>query len=240
MPSSAVGQDAWLDDLRAYADQSGAAFIVHTGDICYEKGLRAHRTLMNAANMGRPVYYCIGNHDLVKGPYGEALFESLYGPTWYSFNAGGTHYVVLPMPGGDHRPSYSTREVAAWLRTFCKGLCDLFTEKRQDYRLQTVQRVQAYIDDNVSKKLSLGMVASIFGYSQNYLSSLFSRYASMSFVDYVNKAKVEKAKQLLADPNALVYEVASSLGFESPFYFSKVFKKETGLSPTVWQGRLKG
>lgn len=136
--------------------------------------------------------------------------------------------------------AYDSREVAAWLRTFCKGLCDLFTEKRQDYRLQTVQRVQAYIDDNVSKKLSLGMVASIFGYSQNYLSSLFSRYASMSFVDYVNKAKVEKAKQLLADPNALVYEVASSLGFESPFYFSKVFKKETGLSPTAWQGRLKG
>lgn len=113
--SSAVGQDAWLDDLRAYADQSGAAFIVHTGDICYEKGLRAHRTLMNAANMGRPVYYCIGNHDLVKGSRGEELYESLYGPAYYSFNAGRTHYVVTPMRGGDYRPGYTMTDVCRWL-----------------------------------------------------------------------------------------------------------------------------
>ena len=135
--------------------------------------------------------------------------------------------------------AYNPSEVAHWLTRFRDGFARLFSEKRQDYRMQTVQRIQAYIDENVSKKLSLGAVASIFGYSQNYLSSLFSRYASMSFVDYVNKAKIEKAKLLLADPNALVYEVATSLGFESPFYFSKVFKRVTGISPTTYQNNLR-
>ena len=104
--------------------------------------------------------------------------------------------------------------------------------------MQTVQKIQNYIKENVGRKLSLGEVASIFGYSQNYLSALFSRYASMSFVDYVNSAKIEKAKTMLADPNALVYEVATSLGFDSPFYFSKVFKKVTGISPTQYQNSL--
>lgn len=113
--SSAAGQDDWLDDLRAYAGLAGAAFIVHTGDICYEKGLRAHRTLMNADNMGRPVYYCIGNHDLVKGSRGEALYESIYGPAYYSFNAGRTHYVVTPMRGGDYQPGYTMTDVCRWL-----------------------------------------------------------------------------------------------------------------------------
>ncbi len=108
--------DLWADNIRDYAKNERAAFIVHTGDICYEGGLKAHLPLMNSHNMACPVYYGIGNHDLVQGQYGEALFESIYGPAWYSFDAGNIHYLMTPMPGGDHRPSYTTAEVAAWLK----------------------------------------------------------------------------------------------------------------------------
>lgn len=133
---------AMAEDLKALAGAERAAFVIHTGDICYERGLKEHQALFKG--LGVPVFWCIGNHDLVRGPYGEALYESLYGPAWYSFNAGGTHYVVLPMPGGDRRPSYTTQEVAAWLRNdlaqlpagtplvvFCHDL--LFTGERFDY-----------------------------------------------------------------------------------------------------------
>lgn len=107
--------ELWVDDLRKYVDNEGAAFIVHTGDICYEKGLREHIGLMNTANMGLPVHYTLGNHDLVKGKYGEELFESIYGPVYYSFDAGNTHYIVTPMAGGDHKPSYTTDQIAEWM-----------------------------------------------------------------------------------------------------------------------------
>lgn len=103
------------EELRGLAASEKAAFVIHTGDICYERGLKEHIALTNSENMGVLVFWAIGNHDLVRGKYGEALFERIYGPTWYSFNAGGTHYVVLPMPNGDHRPSYTTSEVAQWL-----------------------------------------------------------------------------------------------------------------------------
>ena len=66
--------EEWVDDIRRYAANNGAAFVVHTGDICYPNGLRDHIGLMNTAGMGVPVYYCIGNHDLVAGKYGEELF----------------------------------------------------------------------------------------------------------------------------------------------------------------------
>jgi cysteine synthase len=88
-----------VNNVRDYARNEQAAFIIHTGDICYEKGLKAHIKLMNTENMDCPVFYCIGNHDLVKGKYGEELFESIYGPVYYSFDAGNVHYVVTPMPG---------------------------------------------------------------------------------------------------------------------------------------------
>lgn len=114
--STAVGQDDWLDDLRAYAANTRAAFIIHTGDICYERGLAAHLPLMNSDNMDRPVYYCIGNHDLIKGERGEAFYEQRYGPVYYSFNAGRVHYVVTPMRSGDYRPGYSMTDVCRWLK----------------------------------------------------------------------------------------------------------------------------
>ena len=66
--------------------------------------------------MDCPVYYCIGNHDLVKGNYGEELYESLYGPTWYSFDIGNVHYVVTPIDHGDNPTNYTQRDVYNWLK----------------------------------------------------------------------------------------------------------------------------
>lgn len=113
--SGIEGHEQWVAGLRDYAAGQGAAFIVHTGDICYEKGLKAHIKLMNDQNMGLPVRYCVGNHDYVKGAYGEELFEQQYGPIYYSFDAGNTHYVVTPMPHGDYKPGFSKELFLEWL-----------------------------------------------------------------------------------------------------------------------------
>ena len=106
----------WVNNVRDYAANEQVAFIIHTGDICYEKGLKAHIKIMNTANMDCPMFYAIGNHDLVKGKYGEELFESIYGPVYYSFDAGSTHYIVTPMAGGDHQPGYTKEDVYRWLK----------------------------------------------------------------------------------------------------------------------------
>jgi outer membrane protein assembly factor BamB len=66
--------------------------------------------------MGVPVYYCVGNHDLVKGNYGEELFEKNFGPVYYSFDAGNTHFIVTPMLTGDVRPSYTKEDVYWWMK----------------------------------------------------------------------------------------------------------------------------
>ena len=111
-----VNQEDWANELRDYAANEKVAFMVHTGDICYENGLINHIRLMNTSNMGCPVFYGIGNHDLVKGKYGEELFESIYGPVCYSFDVGSTHYIMTPMLGGDYQPSYKARDVFRWVK----------------------------------------------------------------------------------------------------------------------------
>lgn len=110
------GNEAWVRNIREYAANENAAFIIHTGDICYENGMKKHIKLMNTENMNVPVFYCIGNHDLVKGKYGEEVFENNYGPVYYSFDVANVHYIVTPMPGGDHKPGYTRLDVCRWLK----------------------------------------------------------------------------------------------------------------------------
>ncbi|PTS97095.1 hypothetical protein DBR11_17985 [Pedobacter sp. HMWF019] len=106
----------WIVNVKNYAKKQGISFIVHTGDICYEKGLNFHASQVTSEALGKQIFYCIGNHDLVKGAYGEELFERLFGPVYYSFDAGPAHFIVTPMRSGDFQPSYTVDELISWMR----------------------------------------------------------------------------------------------------------------------------
>jgi len=106
----------WVQMLKAYSHHQQPAFIIHTGDICYEDGMRFHADQVNSQSMGLPMYYSVGNHDLVAGDYGEQLYEELFGPVYYSFDVGNVHFVVTPMLRGDFQPQYTQEDVYQWLK----------------------------------------------------------------------------------------------------------------------------
>lgn len=128
----------------------------------------------------------------------------------------------------------TVEQLVNWLTFFKEQLCSLFEEKRKDYKNRIVANVKKYIVKNVASHLSLNEVAAVFGISPNYLSQLFKKYNDTGFNEYVTQCKVNEAKNLLADSSYKVYEIAEMLGFESAFYFSKVFKKVEGVSPTEY------
>ncbi len=110
------GTGEWLDGIKELVKENNPAFLIHTGDICYEAGLKKHITQMNTKTMGCTVRYTIGNHDYVDGKYGEELYESIYGPVWYSFDVGNVHYVVTPFQtGADYRSGYNKDDRWRWL-----------------------------------------------------------------------------------------------------------------------------
>lgn len=114
-----IGEDGvgeWINFIKNTVDENKPAFLIHTGDICYEAGLKRHKNDMNTENMGVPVRYVIGNHDYVDGKYGEELFESIYGPVWYSFEVGNVHYIVTPFQtGADYKSGYNKNDRWRWL-----------------------------------------------------------------------------------------------------------------------------
>lgn len=106
--------------MRDYAANEHIAFIIHTGDITRE-GFQSYKDFLNNENTpSSQVFYCVGNHDLGSGLYGEEAFENHFGPAYYSFDVGNIHYIVTPMPGGDGKPDYTQARVGQWLKNDLK------------------------------------------------------------------------------------------------------------------------
>lgn len=93
-----------------------------------------------------------------------------------------------------------------------------------------------YIDQSFQEKdISLERVANKVGVSPHYLSKLFKEHYQQSFIEYLTNLRLEKAKDYLIDPNRPLKEIALSIGYKDPNYFSRVFKKEFNLSPSEWR-----
>jgi len=113
----AGGLDNWVGNLKQYVKNNDVDFIVLTGDLARKYGMDLYALEVTDETMGSRVVYTIGNHDLVKGDYGEQYFENKFGPVYYSFDVGNTHFIVTPMLNmGDVKPSYDTTQILNWLQ----------------------------------------------------------------------------------------------------------------------------
>lgn len=134
----------------------------------------------------------------------------------------------------------NVEQIIQWMYKLRDGLCQVLTEQRKNYKNNIINNVKKYIDSHIDEKLNLNDVSSVFGISPNYLSQLFKKYSDMGFSDYITNKKISKAKILMSEGSLKLYEIADKLGFESSFYFSKVFKKVEGCSPRDYlQMKLK-
>lgn len=113
----------------------------------------------------------------------------------------------------------------------------------QDHRLayaQRMQRVQVYIDDNLSQALLLNELASIANFSPFHFHRLFQAWVGETPADYLRRRRLEAgAMRLAAQPRSTVLEVALSVGFGSAEAFSRAFKARYGEAPARWRSSSK-
>jgi AraC-like DNA-binding protein len=99
-----------------------------------------------------------------------------------------------------------------------------------------ITRAKEYIGKNQGEALSLGQVAKAVNTSTFYFCKMFKKATGLNFTDYVSRTRIEKAKNLLLNPNLRVSEIAFEVGFQSLTHFNRVFKKIVGESPTEYRG----
>lgn len=128
----------------------------------------------------------------------------------------------------------TVEQVIEWLIFLKDGLLEFLSKQKNDSKNRIVLNVKKYIENHVKEKLTLTDVASEFNITPNYLSQLFKKYNDIGFSEYITLAKINKAKSLIIDDDYKIYEIANILGFENAYYFSKVFKKVVGCTPSQY------
>ena len=127
--------------------------------------------------------------------------------------------------------------VVAWLNKLGEGLVNAFESKKKGHQNSLVTLCCQYIREHIHERIFLQDIADTFSVSPNYLSQLFKKYMDVGISEYIAGQKVAESKKLLKETNLKIYEISDRLGFESAFYFSKVFKKNTGMSPKDYRNQ---
>ncbi len=131
----------------------------------------------------------------------------------------------------------SLEDILEWLHIFCEKLCRLLKDRKSTRSDKLVDMSRAYINDHYMEKLTLTDVAEALNISSGHLSNTFKKLTGITLSDYIAQVKTQHAKELIDTHKYLMYEISDQLGFDNPYYFSKVFKKVTGISPREYESR---
>lgn len=134
--------------------------------------------------------------------------------------------------------SYSNMEKLTSLNMMCDYICSFYGEfirsskENRNYQRYTyvINKSIEYVKNNYARNISLADVADHVEISRSYLSFLFKEETGINLSNYIINYRIEKSKKLLMESNLKMYEIAEQVGFDNPYYFSKVFKDVTGYS----------
>ena len=96
---------------------------------------------------------------------------------------------------------------------------------------EIMKKAVSYISQHYNEPISLNYVANEVHLNPAYFSTLFKKEIGLSFKEYLNQVRIEESKRLLTNSNFSIIDIAIAVGFEDQSYFSKVFKKYTGMTP---------
>lgn len=181
-------------------------------------------------------YWC---HFMMK--FGDINFFDVLGVPWF-VNVDGTEKMTEMFRDllAEHNKSTLSaclREKAALLDIVSyyletAGINDL---KLSLTSLEKFNNVLSYVQEHIHEDISLQALAEKFYYNPSYFTRMFKKYTGLAPTQYINKARLDRAKLLLKTTDLQIREISQKTGFCDVFYFSKSFKNYTGFSPSDYR-----
>ncbi|NMA65215.1 MAG: AraC family transcriptional regulator [Clostridiaceae bacterium] len=230
------GQGSFTSNGKTYKLKTGQGFLICPGQIVqYEAdasfpwtyswvgfhGLKSEAILKSAAlTSENPVFECSNNS------YKDLMINTL-------------NSMIAEL----RREKVSELMLAGYLYLFLSYLVK--NQKKILHVSRNVKNTDKYVSDaidyiekNYARHITVGEVAQTINIDRSYLSSLFNKFLGISPRDFIIKYRMDKACELLKNPQLSVGDVARSVGYEDPFQFSKTFKKTIGLPPLKYRNSL--
>ena len=114
-----------------------------------------------------------------------------------------------------------------------------FYDSNNDGRISlknTINKIESFIKAHYSEQISVNYIADIFSLDVSYLSRAFKNHKGISPIEFIVRLRMEKAKELLSgNPNLTIKDIAEAVGYNDQFYFSRIFKIITGVSPSIFK-----
>ena len=127
-------------------------------------------------------------------------------------------------------------ELSGWFTGVCLKMHELIDYKRNDTTRSFVSKAQEYVADHYADQdLSVDFICSYLGVSSAYFSTVFKKETGKTFVGYLTDYRMEKAERMLLETDEKTYIIAQEVGYSDPNYFSYVFKKQFGVSPSKYK-----
>ncbi|MDR1955563.1 MAG: helix-turn-helix domain-containing protein [Treponema sp.] len=114
----------------------------------------------------------------------------------------------------------------------------LSRERRREqpgYYQKIIEKAKYLMESNIYGMINLSYMAATIGISVSCLIKIFKTYTAMTPYQYFMQIKIHKAQHLLEQNDATITAIADRMGFEDPYYFSRLFKKKTGFTPSAWR-----
>ncbi len=132
------------------------------------------------------------------------------------------------------------QQLVDWLCGISVKMQEKVANERVSSTKSFVERAKDYVRDNYSNKdLTIEMVCSYLAVSSAYFSTVFKKETGKTFGNYLTEVRMKKAVDMLVNENEKTYVIAEKTGYSDPNYFSYVFKKQFGMSPSKYKAGAK-
>lgn len=160
--------------------------------------------------------------------YKKTVDDVFSGSDWLDlYKSSHSFYGDDPKCGGKAYGAYITDRLAELFRDYCELFPSVNNEK--------IREVILYILNNPESDLKQKTIASEYYINSSYLSTIFSSQTQLRFVDYLTTVKLKRAGWLLQNTEMKVTEIAERLDYKDVGYFSRMFKKQYGVTPTEYR-----
>ena len=126
-------------------------------------------------------------------------------------------------------------QLRAWFLEKMNAACSRIRDRQEEQSETVVSKAMLFLNENYRKDISLDDVSREVNVSPYYFSKLFKEESGRNFIEYLTDLRMEHAKDLLAAGSLSVKEISQESGYADPNYFSRIFKKHTGMTPREYR-----
>ena len=129
-------------------------------------------------------------------------------------------------------------DVKQWMTNIFAAIIETVNLKKKSKNQMIVDKIIEIMNEKYSEDLTTKELSKVIFISPNYIGAIFKEETGIGILTFLTKLRMEKAEEMLKDPNMKVYEIAQKVGYNNTPYFSTIFRDYTGMAPSEYRERL--